>query len=274
MLPTGTPRPWVVMPVVAHPAYTEAAIADVLAQTVSCRLLVVNQGVETAFRQRLERIAEQWDHDVLVWTHEPPLPSLAATWNTALDCAWAAGAEVALVVNNDVRLPPNFVERLLAAQAAYDAYVVTGVGVGPGQFEPGQLLLPGEDGGRGGPDFSAFLMTKRAHTYWRFDEAFVPAYCEDLDLHRRMLLDQAGDRIFGVNLPFLHYGSTTLKTVDEKTRARIERDTQQYARAYYARKWGGSENQERYTRAFHPESEADGVTTPDLQRAAADATVT
>src|SRR5262245_55206726 len=112
--------PWIVMPVLAHPAYTEAAIADGLGQTLAAHLLVVNQGVETSFRQRLERIAEEHPR-VHLWSHQPPLPSLAATWNRALQFCWAAGAEEALVVNNDVRLAPNTYELLRAEMHMHGA---------------------------------------------------------------------------------------------------------------------------------------------------------
>ena len=267
--------PWVIMPVLAHPAYTEAAISDVLAQTRPCRLLVINQGVESAFRRRLEALAED-SARVFVWSHQPSLPSLAATWNRALQFAWSCGAEQALVVNNDVRLAPNTLEQLDGVMGHCDALVVTGVSVGPKQFSPGQALLPvmltppnddgwGEVLERGGPDFSCFYLSRAAHWKYPFDEAFTPAYCEDVDLHRRMLLGGDGARIYSINLPFLHHRSTTLKTVDEKTRAAIERQTAAGARAYYRAKWGGDVNEERWIVPFDATSgNAGGVTTPEL----------
>jgi GT2 family glycosyltransferase len=255
--------PWVIMPVMAHPTYTKAAISDVLTQTLPCRLLLINQGVDTPFRLELEQIAEDSDR-VFIWSHQPPLPSLAATWNRALDFAWETGATEALVINNDVRLSPNTLELLrVALREDDDALLVTGVGVSPKQFQPGQLSLL--DGSRGGPDFSCFLVGRDAHAEYRFDEHFIPAYCEDLDLHRRMLLDGNGHRIFSVNVPFLHYGSTTLKTVDEKTRAQIERRTAEISRAHYRAKWGGEVNEERFTVPFGEPSAAANVTTPELQ---------
>lgn len=256
--------PWIIMPVVAHPAYTEAAIADCLAQTRAANLLVINQGVDTPFRTTLERLAE--DHPRLfLWSHQPPLPSLAATWNTALRFAWALGAPAALVVNNDVRLAPNTLALLSEEMQATGAYLVTGVGVGPSQYAAGQLLLRDESGAHGGPDFSCFLVSAAGHWRYPFDEHFTPAYCEDVDLHRRMLLDGEGDRIYAINVPFLHYGSTTLKTVDPKTRARIERQTASGARAYYERKWGGPVNAERFRTPFVDTGDSQDITTPQLQ---------
>jgi hypothetical protein len=272
--PPSDPRIWVVMPVLAHPAYTEAAISDVLAQTLPCRLLVINQGVDTAFRTRLERIAEDSDR-LFLWSHQPPLPSLAATWNRALRFAWASGAERALVVNNDVRLAPNTLEQLDEVMRQSDALVVTGVGVSKPQFTPGQMVLPvlyqsgrGFDDcawpeSQGGPDFSCFLISQSCHWRFPFDEQFIPAYCEEVDFHRRLMLAGEGRRIFGVNVPYLHYGSTTLKTVDAKTRERIERQTAAISREYYARKWGGPVNEERYRVPFD-RTDCDHATTPEL----------
>ena len=51
-----TEQSWVIMPILGAPDLTEAAIADCLAQSVPCRLLLINQGVDDAFRARLESI--------------------------------------------------------------------------------------------------------------------------------------------------------------------------------------------------------------------------
>jgi len=258
------PDPWVIMPVVAHRTYTDAAIASCLAQTVPCRVLVINQGVDTPFRRALESKAEDSDR-LFVWSHQPPLPSLAATWNHGLYFAWECGAAEALVVNNDVVLAPNTLE-LLCAERLRGALLVTGVSVTAQQFQPGQLALQPE--GHGGPDFSCFLIDAHCHGHFSFDEGFVPAYCEDVDLHRRMLLEKAGHRAYSINLPFLHHRSTTIGALDAKERAALERRVEEGARAHYRKKWGGNVNEERYVVPFDPESATDHVTTPELQEAA------
>ena len=254
--------PWIVMPVVV-PQYTETAISDCLAQSIPCRILIVNQGVETSFRERLERIAED-SARVFLWSHEPPLPSLSATWNCALDAVWEMGATEALVVNNDVRLAPNTLDLLRCELQLQDALFVSAVGVREAQFTPGAPALVAEDMGHGGPDFSCFLISRDCHALYRFDEHFVPAYCEDLDFHRRLLLDGKGDRIFSVNLPYLHYAAGTLNSLPDAARARITAQVERGSRVYYAKKWGGPVNQERYREPFDEESAADHCTTPEL----------
>jgi GT2 family glycosyltransferase len=269
-----------VMPVLAHPDYTRAAIADLLAQSVPTRILVINQGVDDDFRSELEAIAEEHENRVLVWHHHPALPSLSASWNLALETVWATAGEVALVVNNDVRLHRQTVELLATVQRKTDALFVSCVGVTPDQFDPSistaelWTAITGEamnnvgivpPSNRGGPDFSCFLITRACHQRFQFDEAFIPAFCEDLDYHRRLILAGEGARIFSVNLPYLHYGSATIKTMAAPARMKIERAIETGSRAYYARKWGGPVNGEIFVLPFRQTEDRD-VTTPALQR--------
>lgn len=269
---------WIVMPVLAGPSMTEDAIADCLAQSVDIRLLIVNQGVDPAFRERLEKIAEDNTDRVFVWHHEPRLPSLSATWNRALDFVWQAGGTEALVVNNDVRIHAKTVETLSRILTRDHALFVTAVGVTKEQFEETNFFAvesaPFDH--RGGPDFSCYLISKECHAKFRFDENFIPAFCEDLDYHRRLMLAGEGQRIFSVNLPYLHLASQTLKQVEPQQRMKIEQQIGQGSRAYYQKKWGGPVNAERFWVPFGggvAESENKsptffsgcGPTTPEIQ---------
>jgi GT2 family glycosyltransferase len=274
-----TPPIWCIMPVLGARDYTVTAIADLLAQTLPVKILVVNQGVDDDFRDELERIAEAHPERVFVWHHVPPLPSLAATWNRALDFVWAVGGEVALVVNNDVRVPRQLVEILAKVQRRTDALFVSAVGVREPDYQPARIYTADEiarltwadDEGcgypvaPGGPDFSCFLIAFACHDNYRFDEGFVPAYCEDLDYHRRVLLAGAGHRIFSVNIPYLHYASGTLKAMDPARKAAIEAAITRGSRARYQAKWGGPVNQETLVHPFGAVATADDVTTPTLQ---------
>lgn len=265
---------YAVMPVLGAPEWTEQAVADLLDQTIPVRLLIINQGVETSFRQRLERIAEAHPNQILLWSHNPPLLSLAATWNRALRFVWEVGGTEALVVNNDARFVPWTVSHLSQMLAGTGSWFVSAVGVTEPQYHQyAQLggdhpddLLDAKTPFKGGPDFSCFLISKRGHETYPFDEGFIPAYCEDLDTHRRYMLGGDGDKIFSVNLPYLHYASGTLKTIPREQCEALQRRIGQ-SRAYYERKWGGPVNQERYRIPFDEDSATDGVTTPELQAA-------
>ncbi len=255
---------WVVMPALANPELTRKAIVSVLCQTVPIQLLIVNQGVDDDFRHELEQLAEEYGQ-LHLWSHQPPLPSLSATWNRALRFVWESGGEEALVVNNDVELRPETVQYLKLMLTTDAALFVSAVGVTADDFArcSGQDLLS-----KGGPDFSCFLISRECHDRFLFDEHFTPAFCEDLDYHRRLMLAGEGQRIFSVNLPYLHHGSATLKTVDPKERMRIDRAIETGSRAYYARKWGGPVNQERLTAPFGQDGQSgwnDGrATTPAI----------
>lgn len=260
---------WVIMPVMSNQALTEAALSDCLAQSVPVRVLVILQGVAGELRQHIERIAEQ-EPRLLVWSHDPPLPSLSATWNRALQFVWAVGGTEALVVNNDVRLHAETYRMLRLAREQTSALFVSAVGVDTEAQTMGWSVdLTYIAASRGGPDFSCFLISKSCHERYRFDEGFVPLYGEDCDYHRRLMLAGDGDKIFSINLPYHHIGggSQTLKALSKEQREALERRIGN-SRMYYASKWGtGGINKETFTIPFDAASAQAGVTNPELQAA-------
>ena len=261
---TGEKSTWCVMPVMGAPDLTEAAIADVLAQSVPVCLLIVGQNLPKEFRSRLEAIAEQ-DGRIYCWFHEPALPSLSATWNRALRFVWECGGTEAIIANNDLRIHRQTVERLQQVMKRDDALFVSAVAVTREQFDALPEDLP-EATGHGGPDFSFFLISKACHDLVQFDENYIPAYGEDVCYHREMMLAGEGQRIYSVNLPYWHFASGTLKSLNPEARAALERRLAQ-SRVYHERAWGGPINQERYTIKGDKATAQDGVTTPELQRA-------
>lgn len=263
---------WVVMPFIdLWSEFTLQAAVDVLAQTSPCRLLLVDNGSGQADRAAADAWLQSrgsWvDHRALIWHHDPPLPTLDATWNRALEAAWEAGAERALVVNNDVRLPRTTLEHLLRAMDETHALFVSAVNVGE---PPGAVATWMQDdyefpsmSSRGGPDYSCFLISKECHQRFPFDPKFT--YCGDLDHHRRMMLAGEGKRIFGVCVPYLHYAS---RTINRHPRLAAMADEH---RERYREKWGGRVNEETYTVPYGTGQQGfippPPVTTPELQRA-------
>jgi len=226
----------ILIPTFNNPDLSQFAVHSALNQDVAdLQVLVIDQGSDRPTVDVLEAI----HHPRLrLWRHHPPLPSLAATWNRGLQYAWAVGAPDCLVVNNDVQLPRGYYRQLRARLQQDSLLFLSGVGVNPGQIvglpdgqeltEPFQLH----------PDFSAFLITRGCHWAFPFDEAFVPAYCEDVDYHRRLLLADEGRRIGKINIPFLHYASGALKAMDPEKNAAWSKMIDQGSRAHYTRKWG------------------------------------
>lgn len=250
-------RPLIITVFMGNVEATKWAVRDMLAQ--EGEVLAVQQGAESL---------GDFDYntrDLILWRHNPPLPSLAATWNRALDFAWDIGCEEAMVVNNDVRLHPYTYDYLSAALRGTGAYFVSGVGVTPEQFAAATPQITWPRSGNGGPDFSCFLISRECHAKYRFDENYIPAYGDDVDYHRRLLLGGDGDRIFSVNVPYLHIagGSGTLKAMTPEKRATHEKRIQDGSRAHHLRKWGGPVNEETFREPFSGHSVA-GVKTQEL----------
>lgn len=255
----------ILMPYLDCPDLTRVAVEDCLAQTLDAHLLLIDNGSKDPGRLVGEEYALLPSRRVLRWRHDPPLPSLAAVWNRALRFVWETGADHALVVNNDVRLHPDTYRVLLEVLHTAHAWFVSAVSVREGQFDPtidlhaglGTVTESRKDGMKpegysyGGPDFSCFVISKECHRWFQFDEGFIPAYHEDNDYHRRLKLAGFGEKIFGVNVPFLHYGSGTLNGNPKLREAWPPKFAA--CQAYYQRKWGGMPGTEVYQMPFQGE---------------------
>lgn len=153
---------------------------------------------------------------------------LATSWNDGLLAAYEAGAEVAMIANDDAYAAPGDVFRLAEHAIAHrDLYAVSGEGLDVPSNTRRDLL------------FSLCAVNPIAlEQIGMMDENFFPIYWEDIDWYRRAAL--AGLRrecITTTNL--VHQGSKS-RTVtpiahDEQVRQfRLNRD-------YYIRKWGGTQ---------------------------------
>jgi hypothetical protein len=240
---------------------THVAVFDALAQLDNqADVLLIDNGSGTSARVAAEICATS-SARVRLWQHRPPMPSLAATWNRALDYAWSCGYGDCMVWNNDVRVAPWMYTALRHVAHKHDLWFTTPVNCAGQDPNAWQAPIHAETqlATLGGPDFSCFLITPTCHDTYRFDERFQPAYFEDGDYHRRMWLGGDGARIAGVTLPYLHYGSRTINRSEEAMR----RFQPQFAacKARYVAKWGGEPHHER---KITPDSQEDlnGVETP------------
>ena len=262
---------WIIMPVLDNLDQSIQAIWDCLAQDVPTRVLVIDQGSSDTTRNRLRLMADEQPR-VLLWSHEPCLPSLSASWNRALDFVWCQGEDSALVVNNDVRLDPCTVRVLVRTLVQDHALFVTATGCDQTGWDlahdgwDARVLTESNLAQRGGPDFSCFLISRECHERFPFDERYVPCYCEDIDVHRQIMLAGMRTRIFSINLPFLHYASGTIKAMTPERRIALESRIGQ-SRRYFAAQWGGGCNEETYLRKGDPTSAVSDstATTPWLQ---------
>jgi GT2 family glycosyltransferase len=137
-----------------------------------------------------------------------------------------------IIANDDVQVEPYTIERLVTAA----------------ETNPRNILFSGEQ--NSGNAFSLFLLTKRGYDLiGKFDEAFYPAYFEDNDYARRMLLK--GFTIVSITgATYLHVGSSTMKKYTQ-----VEMDKHHHAfracQARYIAKWGGLPTQEQFYTEFN-----------------------
>lgn len=171
-----------------------------------------------------------------------------ALWNAGLDYAFnGLETDVAAVINNDVRLNPDVLATLYHALRKSDALFLSAVGVRDESWKQGVgSTLDSLLSMRGGPDYSCFLITRRCWDDFPFDEKL--SYCGDLDHHRRLMLAGHGKRIFGISIPYWHIGSATIKQSEQELQAHHNRNARHLE--YYAEKWGGGPNEERWLVPF------------------------
>ena len=240
---------WILTAQIGCWEYTEQALQDFLALVLPpgySRLQVLltdnsagsDEQADVEARRRALQVArtcEGWG--LHVWTPEPA-QTLCATWNTQLRAAWLSGADCALVVNNDVRVPRYLASHLWQIQRATKALLVTPVNVGEayqhdapiGMLDLPQLLHTP----RGGPDYSCFLITRECHEKYPFDDRFT--YYGDNDHHERIKAAGEGERVFGLPIPYQHFGSKTIhrsEAAREKGQAHFDQ-----CQKLYLEKWG------------------------------------
>lgn len=249
---------------------TQAAVESLRAQDITggVQIIVVDNHSTDNTPQWL---ATQKD---IITIFNQPANSVAGAWNQALSWLFTPkwlnastptfpAADYALVVNNDVLLRPDTYRHLVNDGGLF----VTAVGtrdadkINP-QYEAvedfGGCLLtetvveryadPDPAAKRPHPDFSCMLIRREA---WEqvgpFDEGFKGAFCEDGDYDLRMF--KAGIRAYCLDLPYLHYGSMTVKNARPAEQKRIQ-DQAARNREYFRKKWGFPMGSEEYYRAL------------------------
>lgn len=183
---------------------------------------------------------------------------LARQWNIGIERLLGEGYRAVVVCNDDILLshpnfeyvPPILSQALLVGGhgKSEDCILVTGYNLrsqphtGPDQMreDEGLRWMPH-------PDFSCFCVDRRLfEQVGKFDESFVPAYFEDNDMHRRIVL--AGFNGYSY-APYFHYGSSTVGF--DKAREREVANRFPDLERYYKAKWGGGPGHETFTMAFN-----------------------
>lgn len=189
-------------------------------------ILIDNSG-DGSGTKYLEPLVKKYP-SVYIWPQTYNL-GVARSWNYAFK---QLRSDYIINANDDVEVEPRTIEYLIEAAKS----------------NPKQIFFSGD--GNSGNAFSLFLLTHAGYELiGDFDERFYPAYFEDNDYARRMLLK--GYRIMPVmGATYFHEGSSTLKryTPEEMSNHHTAFRANE---AYYRSKWGGMPGVEEFTTEFN-----------------------
>ena len=173
---------------------------------------------------------------------------VSRSWNDGLRRAFAAGCDIALVVNDDVLFAPQAVDEVvtLLGRSSDDVVLVSADNVRDNLASPQDILeyATATESVVDAPDFSCFAVRPDVlERIGLFDEGFRPAYFEDNDYHYRIRL--AGARAVRTSLaPYVHFGS---RTQNGPCGPIVTSQAFEANRAYYTGKWGGRPGEETYS---------------------------
>lgn len=163
---------------------------------------------------------------------------VSRSWNEGILNAYAEGADVVIVANDDVLPSAGDLDRVAQKAArCREHYVVSCAG-------------PHERLGRFLPShgYSFFAINPIAlEIIGCFDENFFPAYCEDQDYARRAALAGLSEENCA-DTSVLHGGSSAIFASPQL--ALQNRITQASNAGYYLRKWGGEAGREQFETPF------------------------
>jgi GT2 family glycosyltransferase len=218
-----------------QPLWTERLVAEALTAESEVAVHLFLHSNEHATRTICEELALQ--PEVRYYPHGDNR-GVSRSWNDGILNAYAEGADVVIVANDDV-LPAEGDLDCVAGKAVRcrDRYIVSCAG-------------PHERLGRFLPShgYSFFAVNRIAvETIGCFDENFFPAYCEDQDYGRRAALAGLSEENCA-DTAVLHGGSSAIFANQEL--ALQNRITQSRNIEYYMRKWGGHAGHEEFDTPF------------------------
>jgi len=198
------------------------------------KFVIINNGKDKGVIAACEEIQKK-DPSKVVVIHSPKNTGVAAGWNLLIKdfpAPWT------FICGNDVEFPAGVLEKMVTA-------------IWEGHEKYGKFFA---DQGH-----NAFAITKLAiDTVGYFDENFYPAYLEDCDYQTRLRL--AG--IPYLDIPGIHvvHGEPKELTGHEPGSSTIYSDpryriangiTHHNGFQYYIKKWGGVNEQEKFTHPFN-----------------------
>lgn len=226
---------------------------------IDCHILLIdNASTDETATEALKMVSE-----LFTYRRNTERWGFQKSVNYGVNEGFKNGADIALVLNNDVILHPEFIWRIGERFEKGDVEMVTGMPV-DGEMKQ-RNMKPSDISFMNAKDkesldepphpcFSAFALNKECwDTVGEFDEVFAPAYFEDNDYHYRIQL--AG--LLAILHPpamFYHFGSRTQMEANENGRAMVPSPMFENNRAAYIKKWGGMPSQEKFEHPYNDSS--------------------
>lgn len=177
-----------------------------------------------------------------------PRVSLSEAWNVGINEALEdPECEYIFIPNNDVVFHNVTISALIWGLDNLGYAMVTGENVAPrytiDDFKaiesPGSIEFdkrPITNWREEGPDFSCFMIGRNfVDKFGYFDENFYPAYCEDQDMHVRIVKGGSHAKRL-TTAPYYHFGSRTV--VNNTNLIGIISQGHEKNKGYYRQKWG------------------------------------
>jgi len=170
---------------------------------------------------------------------------LAKSWNAGIKQALRDGCEYVIVPNLDIELTEGAIDNLIEYASQDDSVVWSGWCTNnTGRFPSDNFIVNSHlvyD------NFAFFMVNDRLFKeVGEFDEKFIPAYGEDVDMQYRIELAKKKHTCVWM-AKFIHFGQTTFRNCkgpnEEETRVKIEN--------YFRRKWGGAPRGQVYLTPFN-----------------------
>jgi len=228
--------------------YTKPCIDSVIraSRNINYRIFLIDNGSTDETQIEAQKLIS----DRFLYHRNEELWPLSKAWNYGIRRAFEDGYDYAFVINNDVLIHPDAIDKLVARlkNSENELVIVTCMNV---KSECDQLGSPekifemkSDDKSNVSeaehPDFSAFMLSKKGwDLVGEFDEGFWPAYFEDNDYHYRINLL----RLKAITVPtamFYHYGSRTQNQNIKQGRGLVPALLFEKNRTYMLSKWGST----------------------------------
>lgn len=214
-----------------HQHYVQQLTASLRSQYPWYFLPVANR-IDEQFRPGLYHFSQHPIETIELEGRQPQ--AVAKAWNDGIAKAGELGCDYVLVLNDDLVLKSNAIDRLVDFAENHPEACLWSMGT----HDTRQTLedAPEDETFEEHPHYAAFLVKPAILSeVGRFDENLIPSYYEDSDHHARIALAGKQAYVYGGAKCF-HFGSRTInedEILHEEIKPRFARNAR-----YFMEKWG------------------------------------